>query len=124
MEVQLYTNDSKSSNPFSTNVEKDLIQTPPTNTPDPTEIQVNTKHYTPIQIINEPPLNKNNECNLKIRVNIKNNIIHTNRDELTTTIDDEVSNFKLDTKVQYKGTKATIVEISPLRRMNSGNQST
>ena len=47
----------------------------------------------------------------KIRVNTNNSIIHTNHDESTTTIEDEVSNFKLDTKILYKGTKATIVEI-------------
>ena len=38
MEVQLNTNSSNSINPFNINVEKELIQTPPTKTLDPPEI--------------------------------------------------------------------------------------
>ena len=44
-------------------------------------------------------------------MNANNSIIHTTHNESITTIKDEVSNFKLDTKVLFKGTKATIVVI-------------
>ena len=53
------------------------------------------------------------ESNIKIRVNTNNSIIHTIQDESTSTQDNEVSIFQLNTKVLYKGTKATIEEIIP-----------
>ena len=45
----------------------------------------------------------NRNFSLKIRVNTNNSIIHTNHDE--------ISRFKLTTKMIYKGAKATIVDI-------------
>ena len=53
------------------------------------------------------------ESNIKIRVNTNNSIIYTIQDESTSTQDNEVSIFQLNTKVLYKGTKATIEEIIP-----------
>ena len=102
MEVHPNTKNSNSSNPFNINVEKELIQTPLTKTPDPLEIQVITKPSTNINIINEPPSNNNNECNLNICVNTSKYIIHMNCDESTTTIKNKSPNFKLDTKLLYK----------------------
>ena len=46
-------------------------------------------------------------------MNTNNIIIHTTNNESTTTVEDEVSKFKINTKVLYKGTKATITTIIP-----------
>ena len=91
MEVQLNANNSPSNNPFNINEGKEVIQLSTTKSPDPS---------TNNQSINES-FTYNNDCNLKIRVNANNSIIHANHDESTTILEDEVPNFKLETMFFY-----------------------
>ena len=46
-------------------------------------------------------------------MNANNSTVHTTNDQSTTTVEDEVSNFKLNAKVLHRGTKATIIAILP-----------
>ena len=46
-------------------------------------------------------------------MNANNNIIYTTNDPSIPTVEDEAFNFKLNSKVLYKGTKATITAILP-----------
>ena len=59
----------------------------------------------------EPPPTPIIKPNLTIRVNANNSIIHTNRDVYTSTPELEISPFTLQTKVLYKGTRASIIKI-------------
>ena len=44
-------------------------------------------------------------------MNVNNSIIHTNLDESTSTPDNDTSPFTLNTKIIYKGTRATLVKV-------------
>ena len=113
IEVHLKSNKSNSINPFNINVEKGVISVPPTKSPNSPENQVIAEPSTTNQVITEPSINHNNDCSVKNRVNTDNSIIHTMDGQSTIIVVDEVSNFKLNSKVLYQGTKATITVTLP-----------
>ena len=59
-------------------------------------------------MIAAPSIKNNIDSSVKILVNANNSITYTTNDEsTTTTVEDEASKFKLNTKVLYKRTEAT-----------------
>ena len=87
-------------NPF-TNNDITTITTQPTS--DSPDIPPPSPQKLPPKQITKP--------NITIRVNVNNSIIHTNLDKSTSTPDNDTSPFTLNTKIIYKGTRATIVKV-------------
>ena len=87
-------------NPFTNN---DITTITPHLTSDSPDISSPSPQKPPSTPITKP--------NITIRANANNSIIHANRDVSTSTREIESSPFTLQTKVLYKGTRATIIKI-------------
>ena len=71
----------------------------------------NNKLIPPSTDSPDPPISTSKDSSINIRVNANNIIIHTNLDESISTREDEASQFTVHTKVLYKGTKVTIIQV-------------
>ena len=62
----------------------------------------NIKIIPPSSDLPDPPTSLSKDSSIKIRTNTSNRIIHTNLHESTSTPDNEVSRFTLNTKIIYR----------------------
>ena len=97
-------------NPFTDNT-KVLLNAPITTINPFTNNEINTITIPPTSDLPDPSPTPWKDPSIKIRVNANNSIIHTNRGVSTSTPDNDTLPFTLHTKVIYKGTRATIVNI-------------